>query len=572
MKPYPLYPDRQITDLNGIWQFRFLEKTFLEDADETTFTPDDVMCVPGAFDTTPAYRCKRGTGLYRREFRLWHDSPRGILKIGAIGLRARFRIDGKEIGFTNLPYSGVEFETGPLKAGVHVITAAIDNNFDPPPALYAAGDRMKLFLPYYDFYAFGGFYRGIELHQLPAGTTLDRVQVRTLCHETGKVSLRFLFSGETSGKKTVRFRFDTDSEERTADVAHGESIECTVPSFRLWSCEHPQLHTLEVRTENDAIVERFGIRTVRAGNRRILLNGKPVYLKGFNRHESHPEFGPATPEAVMVEDLQNLRDLNCNFVRGCHYSQDPRFLDFCDEFGMLVWEESLGWGNTAEQMADGEFQELAEAETRIMVRNSINHPSVIFWAFLNEFHSHTQEGRHLCERLVKAVKEEDNSRLVTFASCHSGNDICSDLLDVVAYNIYPGWIGDHLSGVEPPDEIPAGQEKAIHYFRERVPQDKPIIVSEMGCCGIYGQRDPAKTQWSEEFQAEYMGAVIRTVASAGEDLGGLTIWQFTDAMSFHRMGNDIRTKPLGLNLAGVFDKFRRRKLAADVVKELYGKL
>ena len=82
MRTYPLYPERSITDLNGIWQFRFLEKTFLEDADEESFTPNDVMCVPGAFDATPAYRCKRGTGLYRREFRLWKDSPRGILKVG----------------------------------------------------------------------------------------------------------------------------------------------------------------------------------------------------------------------------------------------------------------------------------------------------------------------------------------------------------------------------------------------------------------------------------------------------------------------------------------------------------
>ena len=142
----------------------------------------------------------------------------------------------------------------------------------------------------------------------------------------------------------------------------------------------------------------------------------------------------------------------------------------------------------------------------------------------------------------------------------------------MAYNIYPGWIGDHLAGVEPPDEIPPMQKKTIAYYRGKTSPDKPIMVSEMGCCGIYGQRDLAKTQWSEEFQAEYMSAVIRTVASAGGELCGLTIWQFTDAMSFHRTGQDIRCKPLGLNLAGVFDKYRRRKLAADAVKELYEKL
>ena len=570
MRTYPLYPERSITDLNGIWQFRFLEKTFLEDADEESFTPNDVMCVPGAFDATPAYRCKRGTGLYRREFRLWKDSPRGILKVGAIGLRARFRIDGKEVGFTNLPYSGVEFETGPLKAGVHVITAAIDNNFDRPAVQYAAGDRMKLFLPYYDFYAFGGFYRGIELHQLPSGTILDRVQVRTLSHETGRVALRFLFSGACAEKRTVRFRFDTDSDYRTAEIAHGETLECTVPSFRLWSCEKPELHTLEVRTQDDVIVERFGIRTVQAGKRQILLNGKPVYLKGFNRHESHPEFGPATPEAVMLEDLQNLRRLNCNFIRGCHYPQDQRFLDLCDRMGFLVWEESLGWGNTAEQMADAEFQDLQEQQTRLMVRNSINHPGVIIWAFLNEFQSETEEGRAICKRLANAIREEDASRLVTFACNHVRNDICTDLMDIIAYNTYPGWIsGD--AAAEPPSYIRGNRDTIIARFRTYNPPDKPILVSEMGCCGLYGQHDRGGAQWSEEFQAEYLEEVIRRVFESPE-LCGLSIWQFNDAKSYCRTGANIRCKPLAQNLAGVFDQYRRPKLAAETVRKLFAEI
>lgn len=571
MKTYPLYPERNVTDLNGVWQFRFFEKTWLEDVNENSFVPNDIMCVPGTFDTTPAYRCKRGTALYRREFMLMKDSPRGILKIGATGLRARFTLDGKEIGFTNMPYTDMEFETGALKAGRHVLAAAVDNNFDKLSSTFGMGDRMKIFLPYYDFYGFGGFYRGVSLHQV-FESTIDRVQVHTLCIKTGKVALRFLFSGKTEGKHAVRFRFNTEEAFRTAEVAHGETLECTVPEFRLWTPEAPNLHTLEVHTENDCVVERFGIRTVSTGGKQILLNGKPVYLKGFNRHESHPEFGAATPDALMLEDLQNLRDLNCNFVRGCHYAQDQRFLDLCDEFGMLVWDESLGWGNSAEQMADPEFQEIVERETRLMVRDSINHPCVIIWAYLNENNSQTEPGFRMGERVVKAVKEEDPTRLVTFACNHTFDDITSKLMDIISYNIYPGWIGSHPVGVEPPDEIPPFQEKTIEYFRKNVSADKPMIVSEMGCCGIYGQHDIAATQWTEEFQAEYLDAVIRSVAGARNEVCGITIWQFTDAMSFHRMGADIRSKPLGLNLAGVFDKYRRRKLAADVVKKLYRNL
>ncbi len=573
MTHYPLYPGRNTTNLNGSWQFQFCGNTRLEDVNENTFTPDDVMIVPGTFDTAPRYRCKRGTGLYRKEFFLTKDSPRGVLKVDAAGLRARFSLDGKETGFTNLPYSGVEFETGPLSAGKHVITAAIDNMLDAPEHAGAPGDKVKLFLPKYDFYAFGGFYRGITLHQLDE-TALDRVQIRTLCHETGKVALRFLFSGKTEGRLKVRFRFDTENSYQETETGHGESVECHVPAFRLWTPESPALHTLEVQYGTDTLIERFGIRTIRTEKKQILLNSKSIYLKGFNRHESHPETGAATPEAVMLEDLQNLKKLNCNFVRGAHYPQDQRFLDLCDETGFLVWEESLGWGNSPLQMADEEFQDLQEQQTRLMVRNSVNHPSVIFWGFLNECDSGSQEGYDLCKRLVHAVRKEDASRLVTFACAYVRNDICSGLMDVISYNIYPGWVW-HLPGnVEPADEILPDQKNVIAYFRKNIPEEKPMLVSEMGCCGIYGQHDIAGAQWTEEFQAEYLEAVINAVSSAPEELCGLAIWQFTDSMSFHRKGTgtDIRSKPLGLNLAGVFDPYRRKKLAADKVKELYAGL
>ena len=198
----------------------------------------------------------------------------------------------------------------------------------------------------------------------------------------------------------------------TTDIENFPGFPEPVSGPQLWSPENPHLHTLEVQFGTDRMIERFGIRTVRTGKRCVLLNGKPIYLKGFNRHESHPEFGPATPEQVMIEDLQNLRDLHCNMVRGCHYSQDQRFLDLCDEFGMLVWEESLGWGNSAAQMADPEFRALQEQQTRLMVRNSINHPSGIIWAFLNEQDSSTPEGYAITEQLVRSIKEEDSSRIV----------------------------------------------------------------------------------------------------------------------------------------------------------------
>ena len=103
MNAYPFYPSRKILVLDGAWDFNFIGDAELEQLDPAEFTFHDVMCVPGAFDCSPAYYCKRGIALYRTDFTLEQNAPDALLKLGGLGLRARFWIDGREIGFTNLP-------------------------------------------------------------------------------------------------------------------------------------------------------------------------------------------------------------------------------------------------------------------------------------------------------------------------------------------------------------------------------------------------------------------------------------------------------------------------------------
>ena len=158
---------------------------------------------------------------------------------------------------------------------------------------------------------------------------------------------------------------------------------------------------------------RFGIRTVEARDRRIWLNGEPIFLKGVNRHEQNGEFGATTSEAQMVRDLQLVESLNANFVRGAHYQQSQRFLDLCDEMGVLVWEESLGWGNglqytrqydKIDELSDEGFRAAQIHETRERVRASFNHPSVILFGFLNECASGRLECKSLVDALIDAIK------------------------------------------------------------------------------------------------------------------------------------------------------------------------
>ena len=545
-------------DLNGIWDFSFREGKTLEDFEEPAApASEEVMCVPGCFDALPRHYCQRGCAVYSRTFTLEQAWKSTFLRVDGMGLRSRFYLDGRPVGGCRLPYSAFELETGPLSAGIHRITAAVDNNFDP--------EKLKIFLPNYDFYAFGGFYHGISLRLSTGANPLDRIQVRTLDYRTGRLKLTFVFKEGTPAGFEAKLSIDGEAE-RAYPVSGGE-LELTRPDLALWSPELPCVHTLRAAVSGETVTETFGIREVRTEGDKILLNGRAIYLKGFNRHESGPLCGAAVPRQVMLADLQHLKSLHANFIRGCHYPQSQEFLDLCDRLGFLVWEESLGWGNTPEQMGDPQFISDQVEQTQLMVRNSFNHPSVIIFGFLNENDSRSDAGVSICRKLAETIRAEDSGRLVAFACCFPLEDRASADMDIVSFNTYPGWISRDYD-TDPMTAIRPNQEEILAHFRELYGSSKPVIVSEMGCCGLYGRHDGAGAQWSEEFQAEYLEEVIDTVFSAPE-ITGLTLWQFNDAKSYHRTGSSIRVKPLAQNLAGVYDIFRRPKLSAEAVRRKF---
>lgn len=556
----------QTIDLNGVWDFRFVEGKSLEEVADPGFVAQDKMAVPSCFDVMKPYFRQRGTALYRRTVCLDETVPEAVWKIEGMGLRGVFFVDGRQVGSSSMPYSHIEFPTGPLVAGNHEFAAALDNMFDP--------QRMKLFLPNYDFYAFGGFYRGMSLTPAGENVQLDRVLVRTRDYRSGKVELELEALGGVTFPHRVKALVSFDGKPWNQAVFVDGRLELDVPDFKLWSPEDPNLHTVRVRCGDVIARARFGIRSIQTLGKDILLNGEKIYLQGVNRHESHPSFGAATPRALMQTDVALIKSLGANFVRGAHYSQSQEFLDLCDENGILVWEESLGWGNSASQMADPEFISLQEEQTRTMVRQSFNHPSVVIFAFLNENKSNSPEGKALIDDLIGVIRSEDSGRLVSFAcnQVDAKNDI--DLgnrnTDLVSFNTYPAWIDSKRLAGSPGHmaEVIAGDVSAhVRHFRSLYP-DKPIIVSEMGTCGIYGQRDEAASQWSEEFQAEYVGDVIDAVFAETE-ITGLALWHFADAPSYLRDGAAIRVKPMALNLAGLYDQWRRPKLVTRTVREKF---
>ena len=547
--------------LDGLWEFRFEEGKTLEDLALPVFKADDKIVVPGAWDAMSHYYNKRGTGCYRRIFVLERDVVNAFVVVDGTCLRSKYWIDGREIGFSKLPWSRFEFPTGPLKAGRHEIVAGIDSVMDE--------DKVKLFRDFYDFYASGGFHHGVRLELQHSPVELRRVVVRTRDYRTGLIELEAFYTADGPSNFMASVSFDD------ADVSPvpfcDRRARLKVPGFRLWSPSTPNLHTVRLSANGSQVETRFGIRQVSTANGRILLNGEPIYLKGVNRHESHYEFGYTTPVQLMYEDIRNLKDMGGNFIRGSHYAQCERFLDLCDDMGVLVWEESLGWGNYERQFADDEFCSLQEAQTRLMVRNSINHPCVIISAFMNEPQSWLPSCRNLVDRLIDTIRAEDTGHLVTFAVHVPLKDISHVRTDLIAYNAYPCWYSHEMTcgtSEEMRRNIRLCHEEIIRHFRETYHDDRPIIVSESGVKADYGIHDPrGRVQYSEDFQAEYTRIMLEELF-AMRDIAGVAIWQFADCKTLTRTSG-LRNRSYGVNTGGLYDLYRRPKMAVDVVRKLF---
>ncbi len=548
--------------LDGLWDFRLEKGKSLEEVSLPAFEANDKMTVPGCWNAMSRYFNQHGTGCYRRQFALAADAANAFLVVDGAGLRSRFWIDGREIGMSKLPWSRFEFATGPLSKGTHELVAAVDSVVD--------NTKVKLFWDFYDFYPFGGFHHGVWLDVQAKPVELRRVVVRTRDYKTGRVELEAQFAGEgapTNFEATVSF----DGGAGKAVMFTGRRATLSVPGFKLWSHDAPNLHNVAVAYGGVTARARFGIRQVGTADGRVTLNGRPVYLKGVNRHESHYEFGVSTPVQLMYEDVQNLKDLGGNFIRGSHYAQCGAFLDLCDELGVLVWEESLGWGNKAKQLTDPEFCDLQEEETRLMVRNSINHPCVIVSAFLNEPDSNLPACKALVDRLIGAIRAEDTGHLVTFACHRNDKDISHANTDIIAYNTYPCWYS-HEMDTGSPEEMRGNIRKChadiVKYFREKYRDSRPIIVSETGVKADYGVRDPrGRAQYTEDFQAEYERIMLEEMF-ANREIGGIAIWQFTDAKTYTRT-RGMRNRSYGVNTGGLYDLYRRPKLVVEVVRELF---
>ena len=557
MSRFQQHEVRQVKGLDGIWDFAYLGDLNPDDVNPALITFNNRMAVPGCFDATPAFAGKRGLAAYRTHVRAAEAVPHRVV-FNAVHHWCRVFVNGAKVcehagGFTRFNVDLPVLEPGELE-----LIVLVDNRFDTA--------RSPLHMPHFDWYQFGGITRPVEFQRLGnlwiegLKSVTERLDLPTLrlcvdyhsVHAAGREELKIIFDGRTLIQEKVDLVGTSGRIERLLEL----------PGAALWSPRSPNLHTLAVRLGEDDWRARVGIRQVKVGGRQILLNERPIKLLGFNRHESHPQFGHALPDQIIAADVQQLLDLGCNFVRGSHYPQDERFLELCDEAGICVWSEVMGWQQKAVHLTDERFLNAQLTNLEEMVAVAQNHPSVILYGILNESESADPAARRPYARLLGHLRELDASRPVTFATDHVFEDLCLDLADVISVNCYPGWYHDEI------EDIPRHLDQVIEHLDGIGQGNKPVLVSEIGAAAVPGWRDWNDERWTEQYQARLLETVIRYLFFEHERYAGLGIWQFCDT----RTGNSlpmVLMRARGFNNKGVVDEYRRPKQAYDTVRKLF---
>jgi len=536
---------RDVKSLDGLWRLE-------------TPRGDFDAWVPGVWERIPALAGYRGRAVYSKTVDI-PESGNYLLKFGGVSHTARVLWDGMPIADHYNAYTAFEALLSGVEPGAHTLEVEVDDSF---------GERSTLHIPN-DYTTYGGINRPVELHRLGEACI---EQMHFYATEDGDgyvahVQIRIRALTDVSEAKLTIGVAGRAASARLPSLAGGETaeIEVALPGCiaQPWDVRDAHLYDLTAYltvadTCVDDLIDRVGFRRITLDGERVLLNGHPLFIKGFNRHEDHGQLGCALSEDAMLDDLHLALEAGANAIRTCHYPNDPRFLDLCDALGILVWEENHARALPHDRLASPLFAGQIRACNEEMVAQHFNHPCIWVWGVLNECESDTAFGREIYAENLNQIRALDPTRPVTFASCRHFTDVCLDLVDVVSFNIYPGWY------VDEPTEVYV--DRLLAWMQTAGAAGKPLIISEIGAGAIYGYHDPfGASKWSEERQAAILREQL-TALTTHARLSGVYVWQFADVRVDESWA---MSRPKAMNNKGVVDSYRRPKLGYVAVREIF---
>jgi beta-glucuronidase len=501
---------------------------------EYDFSKAPRLKVPGDWNTQrKELFYYEGPVWYERDFTYQpKEHTRVFLHVGAANYKSWFWVNGKKVcehegGFTSFNCE----VTAAVHAGSNFVVAAVDNtrHADGVPTLQT------------DWWNYGGLTRSVSLIEVPE-IFIDQYDLHLSRTEDSVIEGWVTVKGGPAGAN-AEVEIPELGARTSAMVGDGglAAIRLEVKGLQHWSPERPKLYKIKISAGQDSIEELIGFRTVEARGTEILLNGKPVFLRGVSIHAEAPyRTGRANTEKDAETLLGWAKELGCNYVRLAHYPHDEKMLRAADRMGLLVWSENpVYW---ALQFDNPKVLAKAEQQLEEEIGTSRNHAAIILWSMANETPNTEARTRFITTEAAHA-RELDPTRLITAAllvRAEGDTKIVDDplgkVLDVIGANEYIGWYEK--------------KPETADVTQWRVEYQKPMILSEFGGGAKAGLHGGENERWTEEYQANIYRHQLGMLNRIPQ-LRGMSPWILMDFRSPNRP------------LAGIQDGFNRKGLISD---------
>ena len=511
-----------------------------EDLIEYDFDKSPTMKIPSDWNTQDEKLFfYEGTVWFKKSFQAVPMTEcRTLLYFGAVNYDCHVWVNGKKAGHHVGGFTPFNYDISDLlKKGENTVIVKVDNK------RHAEDVPTQIF----DWWNYGGITRDVKLVKVPMNY-LENYDLQ-LKKAANKAKVRELaFSAKMNAKEAghqvevyipelkLKQQFTTDAEGKVSGV-----LKVAAKKLQLWCPENPKRYDVQLTLDAGMVADSIGFRTIETRGKQILLNGKPIFLKGISIHNEKPNGGG---RANSVEDAHTLlswaQELGCNFVRLAHYPHHEEMVREAERMGILVWSEipvywTIAWTNP------NTFANAKQQLTDMIARDH-NRANVIIWSIANET-PHSAERDKFLGGLAKYARTLDNTRLISMAMEVTGasnyvnrlNDNMNEYVDVVSFNQYIGWYRDVND---------APKMKWV------IPYDKPVIISEFGGGARYGYHGAKNQRWTEEFQ-ENLYKENTAMLDKIEGLAGTTPWILKDFRSPRRV------------LPGVQDYYNRKGLVSD---------
>jgi len=550
--------------------------------------------VPGAWQRyAERLDLYEGVCWYAREFSVEEQAAgsRALLRFGAVNYLCRVFLNGKELGGHEGGYTEFTVDaTGAIRDGKNHLAIMVDNRATTikwPPCL--------------GYFNYGGMHRDVTLELLD-GPCLEPPVVSARWESgVGALIVQGTVSCREGGAPAAEVTLECGGQFARADVsAQGAyRIQMSLADAPAWSPARPALvdARLTLRQsgqERDERQTRFGFRTIRCDQGRLLLNGEPLRLRGICYVYDSPTTGLVMTEEQLTQDVRLIKELGCNAVR-CHYPMDELFYRLCDRFGLLVWIEppvycyhpasqTRGTGFSLPAWRDLALDMLSE-----MIATARSHPSVAIYGIGNECNSEHPEAQPFFQALAGRIRSEDPDRLVSYAALYGNVGPLGDIVDVLGVNSYYGWYDKVFAGQdgmpdEPRPDAGAGSSgrpepvsptvepidlSAMRAMLDKVmaglPRRVALLLTEFGADSVGGFFSRGHDLWSEDYHAELLGQVA-ALAAEYPRITGTFPFCYSDYRDPSKVHNGYWNER---NLKGVVDYARNRKLAFRALREIY---